>query len=354
MSKTILYIGWVGFGNQGDDLTFELFVDTASKKAKEQGLNVQIKGMYPASFDEFTLARLAPDVVVLGAGSLFEPVYLKPLVLANQAAIPTVIWGSGYDSLLESPLDASRIDPDSAFMIRQVVKNAAFIGVRGPYTLEMLEAIGATSPHLHVVGDPGLLLDHREDDALLPTLEKVKTPIVAVNWGTAGNNVLGGQEKAVADDLSEALRQLSHDLSIVIYPVWPRDLPACKDLYHSLDHPNCTLLDWVPSREELVALYTKSLFSVNMKLHANVFSAALGCPFLNLAYRMKGFDFASSLGWTEFVILFSEPDRKETMLRSMEKLQLNREQYQRRLQARKKDYVTQLAALTDQMLSLLI
>ena len=78
MTKTVLYIGWVGFGNLGDDLCFDIFSETMSERAAEKGLRLEIKGLFPSSFSEFSLARMAPDLVVLGAGSLFEPVYLKP------------------------------------------------------------------------------------------------------------------------------------------------------------------------------------------------------------------------------------------------------------------------------------
>ena len=353
MTKNILYIGWVGFGNQGDDLCYEIFANRVSRKAQEQGLEVNIDGIYPANFNEFTLARKAPDLVVLGAGSLFEPVYLKPLVLASQNSINTAIWGSGYDSMLESPIQASGINPDSAFMIRQVVQNAPLLGVRGPYTMEMLKVIGASNPRLDIVGDPGFLLDQWDSPAPLPELDHIQSPIVAVNWGTASHKVLGGDEKPVARDLRDALSSLGKSMAIVIYPVWSRDIPACTNLYQELNHPNCVLLDRVPSMGELITLYTRSVFSVNMKLHANVFSAALDCPFLCLAYRMKGWDFASSLGWTHFTILFSDPDRKEKMLRGLDELQRDWESPKTLLQERRKQLQSRVSSLTDGLLALL-
>ena len=45
--------------------------------------------LYPSRFDEFTLARINPDLVVLGAGSLFELVYLYGLsVWLNRPGFP--------------------------------------------------------------------------------------------------------------------------------------------------------------------------------------------------------------------------------------------------------------------------
>lgn len=33
--RTILYIGWVGFANHGDDLTRDIFLDLITKEAKK-------------------------------------------------------------------------------------------------------------------------------------------------------------------------------------------------------------------------------------------------------------------------------------------------------------------------------
>jgi polysaccharide pyruvyl transferase WcaK-like protein len=353
MTKTILYIGWVGFGNQGDDLCYDIFVQEMSRRAAQHSIKLDIKGLFPANFTEFSLARLAPDLVVLGAGSLFEPVYLKPLVLAQQESIPTAIWGSGYDSMLPSPIQANLIDPDSAFMIRSVVQNATLLGVRGPYTMEMLDAIGARSIHLDVVGDPGLFLEQGGATCTLPELGDATHPIIAVNWGTASNNVLGGNEKAVALDLRDALLPLMKDHRIVIYAVWSKDLVACKNLYSLIDHPNCILLERVPTMEELIALYQQCVLSVNMKLHANVFSAAMDCPFVCLAYRMKNYDFAQSLDWTDFTVFFSDHDRKERIRTAIETLLKTTASHARRLREKKEPYVAKLSTLNDAIVSLL-
>lgn len=354
MKRTILYIGWVGFGNHGDDLCYDLFVQTISKKAKKRGLTLEIKALFPANFNEYSLARINPDLVVLGAGSLFEPVYLKPLVLAQQSSIPTVIWGSGYDSMLPSPINPALIDPDSAYMIRQVVQNANTVGVRGPYTLELLKAIGAEHANLHISGDPGLLLKEQESEASLEDLIDFEKPLIAVNWGTASNNVLGGDEEEVALDLAEVLSKLTKEYTIAIYPVWKKDVSACHKLHTLIDNGTASYcLNRVPTVEELIDLYKRSKFTINMKLHANVFSAALNIPFICLAYRMKGFDFASSLNWEEFTILFSDINRRERLQSAIDLLANDLDGQKNRLATKKAKYTSKLSKLGDEIISLL-
>ena len=53
MTKTVLYIGWVGFGNLGDDLCFDIFSETMSERAAEKGLRLEIKGLFPPASASF-------------------------------------------------------------------------------------------------------------------------------------------------------------------------------------------------------------------------------------------------------------------------------------------------------------
>lgn len=354
MKKTILYSGWVGFGNQGDDLCYEIFKNNMAIKAKKQGINLKIKGIFPDHFNAFHLSQINPNLVVLGAGSLFEPTYLSPLTLAQQNNIPTVIWGSGFDSLLPEPLETNLLDPDSAFLIRQVVQKVDRVGIRGPYTLNMLQTIGAVNSDLKIVGDPGLHFTKQNAAVLLKEIEQITDPILAVNWGTAANKVFGGSEKTTAQNLARALAHLTKDYKLVIYPLWAQDIAACRALHEQIDQPASTVvLNRVPDADELIDLYQKSTLSINMKLHANVFSAASNCPFICLAYRMKSYDFARSLDWDDFIFMFSDPNLETNICSAVLNLTNKIGQYKKKLKGKKEGYIQQLSLLEDQILELL-
>lgn len=319
MKKRLLYVGWVGFGNHGDDICQDVFVKRFTARAEEAGIELEVTALFPSAFDEFTLARLRPDLVVLGAGSLFELIYLKPLVLAQQYGIPTAIWGSGVDGLSEEP----DVPHDLAFAIRQVVSQAGAVGVRGPYTLKVLEKVGAFHPYLTVTGDPGLLWENKTQAKT--EIQKHTTRQIAVNWGTARNNVIGESENAVAAALAHFLKNIDDKYSIVIYPVWHRDLEPCRRLADMVDSRQVHVWDKVPTPEDLMGIYEKSVCSINMKLHANIFSAAVGCPFISLAYRWKCIDFAQSITFDEWVLPFSEPELSMKLQQSFENLVNTRE-----------------------------
>lgn len=345
--RTVLYIGWVGFNNHGDDLSRDIFINMMTEMAEQGGLGLDIKAIYPANFNEYTLARINPDLVVLGAGSLFEPVYLKPLILAQQQGIPTAIWGSGYDSLAEGPPTSSQIEPDSAYMIRQVVSSAKLIGVRGPITKQMLDSIGAVNPKLHISGDPGLLLKAESQSG-------VSKRRIGVNWGTALNRVFGRDEATARQQLAQALDKLTN-YDIIIYPVWERDIKVCQELYNAMTNTDSvTCLSQVPDAVDLIDLYQQCTLTINMKLHANVFSAAMNCPFICLAYRLKGLDFAESLELSDIAFSLADTDLTDKILVAVKTISEDTQVYINQIIKHKATYGKRLTELTQEMIQLLV
>ncbi|NLM38974.1 MAG: hypothetical protein GX205_02875 [Firmicutes bacterium] len=347
MKKRILYIGWVGFGNHGDDICRDVFIRRFKDRAAEASIDLEVTALFPSAFDELALARLRPDLVVLGAGSLFELIYLKPLVLAQQYGIPTAIWGSGVDGLSAEP----DVPHDLAYAIRQVVNQAGAIGLRGPYTRMVLEKVGAAHPYLMVTGDPGLLWEKKTHGEANPPSGSPRT--IAINWGTARNNVMGGDERQVADALAQFLQNIKKQYQLLIYPMWHADLEPCLRLADMVGSRDVCVLEEVPSPEELMAIYEKSVCSINMKLHANIFSAAAGCPFISLAYRWKCIDFAQSVECDEWVLPFSEPGLAAKLQRSFDKLLSTRDSVREHLKTQVNQAREKLGQLENEIWGLL-
>lgn len=346
--RRVLYIGWVGFGNHGDDLCLDIFKSRLAATAQEHELEIEVLALYPSRFDEFTLARLQPDLVVLGAGSLFELVYLKPLILAQQAGIPTAVWGSGYDGMQEDPV----MPHDLAYAVRQVLSRAEAVGIRGPYTLRALANAGVPEESIAMVGDPGLLW--LADEAAPSEGEREQLPRLAVNWGTAYNNVLGGDEKETAAQVAEALFGLSSRFRLLFYPVWHRDIEPCRALAEVVGRERrVEVMTEVPTPQELKAVFIGSLCSINMKLHASVFSAAAGCPFVSLAYRWKCVDFAQSVGWERLAIPFSEPNLAAALQEAIEQITADPQGHRHRLAQQVAAVRQRLNKLEEQIFNIL-
>ena len=396
----ILYVGWVGFGNLGDDACRDLFIQSVHKAAAALGRETRVRTVTHQGISEQALLEFEPHLVVLGAGSLFTPAYLEPLLLAQRHGIPTATWGTGIDKLparhveaLLAGKNASRawIGEHAADLFRRAVAGCAWAGVRGPHTRRVLMAAGCPDPPLHVCGDPGLLLQPDASgfaaapanaggavvqpadgsqapasggpggpgsaprapagqELLSPRLKDwiaARAPIVAVNWGTANNNVFGGNEQRTAYALKAAIERLAGiGYNVLLFGVWGPDLSPLRRLAARFDaNPSVTLLNKVPPAPLLAWILQSCRFSVNFKLHANVFTAAAGRPFISLAYRSKCYDFAASVGCSDLVVRFDDPDLVEAVVHRSVMIERKRKRIEERIARHKRKYARRLEAL---------
>ena len=118
--------------------------------------------------------------------------------------------------------------------------------------------------------------------------------------GTANSNVYGGDERGVEQALKQVIDGLvRRSYKVLLFSVWGPDLPAVRRLAAQFEgNPNVGALRKVPSGSFLAWVLKRCRFTINFKLHANVFTAAVGRPFISLAYRSKCYDFAASLAAT--------------------------------------------------------
>src|SRR5690554_5282181 len=96
--NNILYLGWLGQGNVGDDVLFELFKQMFYQNIdrKDESIEYNIDGYIPISDYHWSLE--AYDLVVLGGGSIFHlPFWLSLCKEAELLNIPVISWGTGID-----------------------------------------------------------------------------------------------------------------------------------------------------------------------------------------------------------------------------------------------------------------
>lgn len=309
--KKVLYIGWIGYKNLGDELMYDLFKEYTNKLGDTYQVdfaNIEyryLKNVSPGSY----------DLIVLGGGSILGGYkhYVHPFVidfLHNCLALgkKIMIWGTGIDWLPKN--DIGRLNSNKEIYvpvtnhllskIEHVFKKSVWAGVRGPLTLKVLEQYGVDK-HAFISGDPAFLLDHQsgaQADPLLPdsrltTHEK----IVGVNWGTSYNYIYGQNESLVEDELAAALNHLlEKGYLIYLYSVWKTDLDPIEQLYSKLIKKENVIFDKVLRRQnELMRIIKNFTFTINLKLHANFISLGADVPFIALGYRFKVFDFIQSI-----------------------------------------------------------
>lgn len=344
--KTILYVGWLGFHNLGDELMWEVFAELSRKHLDPKHYKV-VPSLPSVDLQDVR----AYDTVVLGGGSLLVPGYVNVAHRAVQANKQLVIWGSGYDSQVPLPSAFAGELPsgqwrESEAMCRMLVNignHAAYFGVRGPLSEQVMRYAGVAGK-LFVSGDSGMLPS-------LPSIEKEaddagKRPQIGINWGTSYNRIYGKNEARVEAALAETARaMIAEGYDIYLYTMWGPDREAIKRLYSNIGLPQHTVLDLeLHGHQELMRRISRCQATINFKLHANVLSAAAGVPFVCLAYRFKCVDFAYSLDLPELAVMTDDPELAQKLVSCTklalrervavrEKMKKSRQEMTNRLQA---------------------
>ena len=322
--KSILYIGWVGFNNLGDELMYDIFrrhVLQSGKDFKLTPINNETPYLRQISMTDY-------DYVVLGGGSLigdhqhpFDPYLFECLAAAVQANRKVVIWGSGMDwlprsvlsSLLANEADPLQLPDHVLAPVRQVFSQSYWCGVRGPLSQSLLASVGI--PGVKICGDPAFLMSPPQMEQDTPSDRRAE-PIIGVNWGTAYNRIYGSNEASVEEALVEALRDLqAQGYTLYFYTMWDQDREPAQRLYHKLATSGKAVFDpHIHHQDAFVNLISQFEYTINFKLHASYISLAARVPFIALGYRFKVYDFAHSVNMAPYVVATDAFDLKEQLL----------------------------------------
>lgn len=327
--KKILYLGWIGFRNLGDELMWDKFKELADQMLPSgefsiipSGRGVDIKNPDPY------------DMIVLGGGSLILPGYIQILHNALQRKKEVMIWGSGLDWLEKKrmkmllqgkvPSYERLFADDYARRLAEVVEHAKFVGVRGPLTRSALNNVDIDMKKVEMSGDPGFLLNPSSSPARTygSKMWKKDEKIIGLNWGTSYNKIYGKSELEVEEQLAKAAKEfIKQGYKIYMYWVWEPDRKHIFRLYEKIgDTQNVRTAPKLYNQYHLMNILKQCTFTINFKLHANVLSAVCNVPFIALGYRFKTFDFAASIDLQNYVISTDEQNLEQELLRRADEI----------------------------------
>ena len=326
----ILYLGYLGVNNIGDEVCYEAFAQACKRWLKEEEFSLF---SYPIN-SEKTLKEFYADkpfdVVILGGGSLFQGNFFIDLALeAIEMKLPLYCYGTGIDYMTEETIESFKKGQfqvtSTTFnnkeinreKIKKVIEYSTFAGLRGPLTLKYIQSLNPSkASNYQIIGDSGMLFTPQKDDYIeRKYLKDFSKKIIAVNWGTIQNILFGYDEYKLKSQMIQACTNLlKKGYQIVIFSMWDMDIPFCKDLYDSIKaQGNVTFIPEVCTASQIYHFLSLCHFSLNLKLHANVLSASSGTPFVQLAYRSKGVDFAASIHQLPYTVLTNTNTLAETI-----------------------------------------
>ena len=177
------------------------------------------------------------------------------------------------------------------------------VGVRGPLSKAYLDEAG--SRNVVVCGDPAVA--YHAAYAKRPLSARPDGPLrVGINVGFyPGTGPPGGSSNSFVA-LALWLRKAGHQIQII--PAWSRDLKACEEVASRAGLDLSVIAPPCSGPEDFLAKIENLDLLVALNLHAGIMAAAANVPFVSLEYHPKCRDFATTLGWEEFLIRTDQLD----------------------------------------------
>jgi polysaccharide pyruvyl transferase WcaK-like protein len=328
-----LYQGWLGHRNLGDDALFQACLRTMPR--------IRWRSM---PFDEppprrvtrtrvrnaltRAAARITPGCrTMLGGGTVINRTehWLEQYQLLRRAtrrAVPVFSPG------VADPSFWSHVPgwADTRAGWRDALTGLPEVGVRGPRSMRLLQEAGLRN--VLVAGDPALAF-HRDRVDVQRTARRT----VGVNPGTAKGLLWGSEQRAIAL-LSTVVADLGRTgFDVRVFPVWQRDDAVCRDVARAGGLTEDSVDPLILDAEAFLDYLGRFDVVVSFKLHAAVFAAAAGVPFVAIEYQPKVSDFTESIGWTDLTFR-SDTAEAEDIVRAVRTIADDLALHRERLNAR--------------------
>ena len=275
------YIGWVGHANLGDEAMFQAIATSLAPNL--------LLPLLPAP-GERLLQHLGTSgsqqfgAVVLGGGTLINPLYLAVARLVASWNTPLYVAGTGVGS------------PGFGFSSRNegdlrgwtdLLCRSPLVAVRGPHSEERLKRAGVSN--VEVIGDPALAFT----PVLLPPPRSTRR--LVLNLGPERHFRNAGIAALARDFLRDGGE-------VVGIALGAGDRAALLRFRKENRLPGIAVESHRTSAPRLLQTLADCEFLISVRLHAAVLGACAGVPSILLAYRSKCLDFMASMNLQEFAV----------------------------------------------------
>ncbi len=299
----VRYIGWVGRQSTGDDACAEA-VRHLIKQRTHQSFDFQAAEDFPAD--------PRADLAICGGGTLLAAWadwnWTQRALKQVEAGVPLVLWGTG----IHDPAfgwEGARHAPEGIEQLRQVIEAAQLIGLRSPISIQYLQNDGIDTSRCRVIGDAALALEDLGNAVDVAQAERFFP--IGNEVGLCVGRAIGGlygEEESFVGELVELTRKLSKSEDrVVLIPLCREDVEVVAHIHGTVAQPNVQAFRNIYDGVSLMNFLAKLRLVIAQKLHAQVLAAAVGTPFVTIAYRPECIDFAQSVGQERYVVKSDGP-----------------------------------------------
>jgi len=302
MSRVVLS-GYYGFDNLGDEAVLAATVDAL--RARRPGVEIAVlsgtpeatgrafavEGVPRARVGDLVRILRRSDLFLSGGGSLFQDVtswrspwyYLGVLALARRLGCRTAVYAQGIGPLRGRAIRSAA---------RRTLSAVDLITLRDRESLSALASLGVDRPPVALAGDPALLLAPEWSARVLAETSQ---------WGAGvhvGLALRAWRNDAWLDAVARAARTIveRHGVRWVCLAMQrPGDFVLAERVAAALG-PGARVVRAPLNPREMLALVGRLGLVVGMRLHALMFAAVQGVPFVPLAYDLKVSAFAREMG----------------------------------------------------------
>jgi len=308
MSKIVIS-GYYGFANAGDEAMLAAILKALHSKDSSLEMTVisgnpevtkqvhKVNSIHRFSPLEILAAMRGADLVISGGGSLLQDVTSKRSLLYYLA-----ILAMGRLLGKKVMLFAQGIGPIKSSFMRKLTKyvcsSVNIITVRDKDSLYELRRLGVPDSKVHLTADAVMTLPVESKDFGRALLNRYYVPehkmLIAISvrkWREDDRYLL---------EIAKAADRLIDDRNahIVLLPLqYPLDVETCRRVQQMMVNKlESTVLAVDCDTEEFLSLIGNFNLLIGMRLHALIFSAVMGIPFVAVSYDPKVDGFVKDVG----------------------------------------------------------
>jgi polysaccharide pyruvyl transferase WcaK-like protein len=288
------YVGWTGHLNLGDEILLE-----AARECLEP-LEVVANVTTNRPILRWIEQRKRHDIAILGGGTQIgnHPPFERFKAELAKAKMG-LVFGAGVSEYVTQ-------GPAPAWLERwgEVLRDLAYVGVRGPDSAATLARVGVDA---EILGDPVCWFSQELD------YWKPREKVFGLNVGQAHGLMFGDEATVHANFASYLKTMKQRGWDVEFFCVWPEDLPTTRQVAAEagIEAPtiHCIYEEARPYLERVRSMK----FFVGIKLHAVALAMAANVPSLMIEYRPKCLEFMNTMGMGGFDIRSDQMDLDRMM-----------------------------------------